>query len=126
MQPRSHLSRAERDARSRLAQSLLNRPLLRGSLVTVRRVCGKPNCRCTRGDRHECLCLSIRVGDRRKMIYLPKAWEETIRSWVAGYREIATRIDAVSQACLDRFLREKKAGRAPDGPRRRPRTRRTR
>jgi len=126
MHPRSHLSRAEREARSRLAQGRLNRPLLRGSLVTVRRVCGKPNCRCTRGERHACLCLAIRVGDRRKMIYIPAAWEETIRSWVADYRELSARIDAVSQACLDRFLREKKAGRGPDAPRRRARKRRTR
>ena len=126
MPPRSHLSRAERDARSRLARTLLNRPMLRGSLVTVRRVCGKPNCRCTRGDKHVCLFLSIRVGTRRKMIYVPRAWEQTIRSWVAGYREIGGLVDAVSQACLDRFLREKKAGREPDSPRRRPRKRRTR
>ena len=120
MPSRSHLSQAERHARSQLARTLLNRPMLRGSLVTLRRLCGKPNCKCARGDRHECLCLSIRVGDRRKMLYVPPAWEETIRAWVDGYRQISDLIDAVSQACLDRFLQAKEKGRPPEDRRVKP------
>ncbi|MGH9223715.1 MAG: DUF6788 family protein, partial [Acidimicrobiales bacterium] len=32
--------------------------MLRGSLFTFRRRCGKPNCRCAEGDGHESPALS--------------------------------------------------------------------
>jgi len=57
MRPRSHLPDPERRARSRLTQILHDQPFLCGSLVTMRRTCGKPGCKCTRGDLHPGLYL---------------------------------------------------------------------
>ena len=56
--------------------------LLRGSLVEMRRTCGKKGCRCQQGQKHPALCLAIRWGGQRKMIYIPHALEETVRRWV--------------------------------------------
>jgi hypothetical protein len=48
----------------------------------------------------------MKVNGRRKMIYVPSDWEETIRSWVQTGKEADGRIDEVSRSCLDKFLEE--------------------
>ena len=72
MYHRGHLTARERDARSRMVRIVHQEPFLCGSLVTMNRVCGKPHCKCTRGERHPALCLSMRVRGKRKMIHIPK------------------------------------------------------
>ncbi len=110
MRHRGHISEKDRQNRSRLAKLVHNRRLLQGSLVTMARTCGNPRCKCTRGKKHVSLYLSIRVGNKRKMIYIPPKWEKTIRSWVEAYQEMKQLTDEVSKASLDRFLRQKEAG----------------
>ena len=66
MRPRSHLPDPERRARSRLTQILHEQPFLCGSLVTMQRTCGKPGCKCTRGELHPGLYLALRVGGTAK------------------------------------------------------------
>ena len=104
MRHRGGLGPRERSARSRLAQILHQEPLLRGSLVTMSRVCGKPGCRCTRGEKHVSLYLAIRGPEGRKMVYVPPGWERTVRRWVESWKEADGLIDAVSRECLRRFL----------------------
>jgi hypothetical protein len=107
MYHRSHLASPERQARSRLAQLLHEQPFLCGSLVTMRRRCGNPGCRCTRGELHPGLYLALRVGAKRKMIYIPHALEEKVGHWVATYQEVWGLIEKVSEASLKRLLQEK-------------------
>ena len=107
MYNRSHLSASERRARSRLAQILHQQPFLCGSLVTMHRTCGKPGCKCTRGELHEGLYLALRVGKSRKMIHVPRALEATARQWVATYQEAHRLMDEVSGQCLTQFLEKK-------------------
>jgi len=107
MRHRGHISGAERRGRSRLAKLVHDRRMLRGSLVTMARRCGSPGCKCNRGEKHVSLYLSIRHNGKRKMIYVPPAWEATIRSWVQTYQQVSRLTDEVSQASLHRFLKEK-------------------
>jgi len=44
--------------------------LLRGSLITLRRKCGKPNCRCAKGVPHETPALSYSVRGTTQMLTL--------------------------------------------------------
>lgn len=113
--PRSHRPAAERDARSRLLQRCADAPLLRGSLVRMRRTCGKPGCHCARGEKHVSLYLAIRVGARRKMIYVPPDLEPRVRDWVQSSQEIDRLLQIVSQSCLEQLLRDKQAGPARRG-----------
>jgi hypothetical protein len=58
--------------------------LRRGSFVTLRRKCGKPNCRCVEGEGHPADYLSIREDGRTRLIYIsadarPKVFEEAER-----------------------------------------------
>jgi hypothetical protein len=107
--PRSHRPAAERDARSRLLQRCSDAPLLRGSLVSMRRTCGKPGCHCARGEKHVSLYLAIRVGARRKMIYVPPDLEPRVREWVQSSQEIDRLLQIVSQSCLEQLLRDKQS-----------------
>jgi len=59
-----------------------------GSLVRMKRTCGKKNCRCGRGEKHPALYLAIRSGSRRTMIYVPPALEEMVRRWVQTGQEV--------------------------------------
>ena len=47
--------------------------LIRGSLVTMIRVCGRKNCRCFKGYKHRSLYLSQSVKGKLKMIYIPNS-----------------------------------------------------
>ena len=107
MKHRGQFTRSERFARSRLAKLVHEQPFLCGSLVPLHRVCGKEGCKCTQGELHPGLCVALRVGEKRKMIYVPQALEATARRWVATYQEAWQLIEKISQASLERFLRGK-------------------
>jgi len=118
---RSQRPAKQRHARSVAVQHIADNPLLRGSLVSMARTCGKAGCHCQQGEKHVSLYLAVRVANRRKMIYVPPAMEKTVRGWVENGQEVDHLLDFISQQCLHDFLRQKeeKLGRlasASDGP----------
>lgn len=107
MRHRGNLTVEERQGRSRLTQLVHQEPFLCGSLVDSTFKCGKDNCWCSKSKKgHPACYLSIRVGSKRKMIYVPKVQEKQVREWVKNYKEILKGIMAVSKCCLARFRRE--------------------
>ena len=125
---RSQRPAEERHARSRAVQQIAENPLLRGSLVSMARTCGKAGCHCQRGEKHTSLYLSVRLNNRRRMIYVPPAMESSVRGWVENAQEVDRLLDFISQQCLSNFLdkKEEKLGRPmsvgvhPGKPRRKP------
>jgi hypothetical protein len=109
MTPRSQRSPQERDARSRAVQLLADKPLLRGSLVLQHRSCGKPYCRCQKGQKHPALYLHTRSGDRRVRIYIPPALHDTARRWVDNGRRVKRLVDRISEHHLQALLEQKRA-----------------
>jgi len=107
MRHRGQFSPSERIARSRLSKLVHDQPFLCGSLVSLNRVCGKEGCKCSRGELHPGLCIALRVGEKRKMIYVPQALEATARRWVSTYQEAWRMMEEISQACFERFLKGK-------------------
>ena len=116
MPSRSQRPAKERHARSRVVGDVAKNPLLRGSLVVMRRQCGKPGCHCQQGEKHTSLYLAVRAGKRRTMIYIPPAREEMVREWVQRGRQIDDVLDFISGQCLEQMLAEKQQvlGRAQD------------
>jgi hypothetical protein len=106
---RTYLSASGRKVRARLTSMLNFRPMLRAGLVTMARTCGKKSCRCAKGEKHVSLYLSLKVGRARKMIYVPAALEQAVRSWAGNYREAAALWEKMLQEYLERFLKEKSA-----------------
>ena len=89
--------------------------MVRGSVFVRLLRCGKPGCHCARGEKHVSLYLAIRVGARRKMIYVPPDLEPRVRDWVQSSQEIDRLLEIVSQSCLEQLLRDKQAPRARRG-----------
>jgi len=94
---RAKLSAAERNFRSQFARLALNRWFLRGSLSERLGKCGKPNCRCTRGQLHKSLYLVQSQGGRLRQICVPLAWQERVRQAVSDYRKMQELIEEVSE-----------------------------
>lgn len=107
MPSRSERSSRDRNARSRAVQQVSTNPLLRGSLVVMRRKCGKPGCHCEKGERHASLYLAVRANNKRTMIYIPAALEETARQWIQNGRQVDELLDFISQQCLEQLLEQK-------------------
>lgn len=94
---RSKLSAAERNFRSRIAQLASGQWFLRGTLSERSGKCGKPNCRCTRGELHKSLYLVQSQSGKFRQICVPRAWQERVRQAVKDYRRMQELIEEVSQ-----------------------------
>lgn len=94
---RTSQSDHERQIRSQLRKILNSSGLLHGTLVERHRVCGKPNCRCTRGQKHRGLYLVVTEGGKPRQLYVPEDWEQTVRHWVQDYQKARELMEEVSR-----------------------------
>lgn len=95
-------SPAERATFSRLRQSLMQlagdiRPLVRsmisgkavvrGTVYELKRKCGKPACKCARGELHPCMVLSVSQGGRTKIRAIPRGMLTDVKIRVRRYQK---------------------------------------
>jgi hypothetical protein len=79
--------------------------LVRGSVVTHRRRCGKPNCRCADGEAlHESTVLSYSEGGRTRLLMLPADQVAAVRAATERYRIRRQRLEADGQAGLEMLV----------------------
>jgi len=97
----------ERNRRSRLAQLVHQRRFLRGTLSVRSRQCGKPNCRCARGEPHVSLYLVQSHGGKPRQVFVPKPWEDRIRAAVADYQQMQWLIEELSEMEWRRLMERK-------------------
>jgi hypothetical protein len=108
MKHRGRFKENDRQTRSQLAKLATGKRLLCGSLVTMARTCGNPRCKCvTERKKHVSLYLSIQDGKKRKMICIPKKWENTITQWVENYKKAKGLIADISAHSLKRFMEDR-------------------
>ena len=108
MVSRNRFGQDERSARSRLAQLLHGNDIIRGSVVSMARRCGKSGCRCSQGEKHVSLYLSVKIKGKRRLVYIPASLEEEVRSRVDAYREVERLTQVVSEECVNRVLELKR------------------
>lgn len=104
MQGRSHWSVRERSARSRLSQLLHDADFIAGSLIRMKRTCGKEGCRCVRGEKHESLYLAYSEKGKRRMIIIPRDCVPKVTAAIDTYRRAKRLQHAVSDECRRRLL----------------------
>jgi len=75
--------------------------VLPGSLITLRRKCGKANCRCSTGAPHETPALSYSVAGRTKILTLAAEEVPAVAAAVARYRDAVRALEAEARAELD-------------------------
>ncbi len=95
MQSQPHLSRTRqalvqlREELGQLLDVFLTRdPLVKGSVYTLHRRCGKPTCGCVRGARHGTLVLSWSEGGRTRLLPLPPGRQGELRAGVRRYQRV--------------------------------------
>ncbi len=72
--------------------------VLRGSVFTFRRRCGKPNCRCASGDAHESPALSYTEDGKTKTLTLTGADLDEVVAGLARYEEARVDLDSRADA----------------------------
>jgi len=95
--PRTSQSAHERRVRSELRKILNSSGVLHGTLIERQRVCGKPNCKCTRGQKHRSLYLVVTEGGKSRQLYVPRDWEQIVRQWVQDYQKARELMEEVSR-----------------------------
>jgi len=70
------------------------------------RVCGKPNCKCRRGEKHLSLFLTRGKEGKIEELYIPREKEELVRQWVKNYREIQELLEKISSLYWERLKRK--------------------
>lgn len=97
------MSVKERDRRSRLARLAHGAGLLRGTLAPRKRVCGKPNCKCAKGEKHASLYLVVRREGELRQLCIPKEFEAQVRQWVGNYQEVKELLEQISELYWDKI-----------------------
>jgi len=72
--------------------------MLRGSLFTLRRRCGKPTCRCATGDPHETPALAYPEAGKTKTLTLTGIDLDQIRAALARYNQAKAELDRAADA----------------------------
>ena len=60
--------------------------MVQGSFYLLRRKCGKPNCRCARGELHPAYVLTRSEAGKDRLYTVPKDQRSDVRKWAAAYR----------------------------------------
>lgn len=94
-----------------------SRPLmLRGTLTTFRRRCGKASCRCATGEPHESPALTFTESGRTKTITLSGEEVPEVAAALARYEAATAELVASAEAGLAR-LRSRRRGTGTSGGR---------
>ena len=118
---------------SRLRQSLLHlvsemkqlvepffsdRPVIKGTVYELRRKCGKPGCKCAKGELHARMVVSASEKGRTRLRVIPQGFLVEVQERVKRYqdlRRVRTRLVAIHRQML-RVLDEMEAMRREELP----------
>lgn len=105
MRHRGDLFKEERAIRSQLAKLVHNKLFVYGSMATSKRKCGKDNCWCKgkNAGGHVSSYVSVRVGNKRKMIFVPQSMVPQVGQWIQTYKEINAGLVRITELCVERL-----------------------
>jgi len=69
---------------------------IRGSLVIMNRFCGKPNCKCLKGQKHKSAYLSQSRKGKTRMFYIPHRAVKKTKEYIKNYRDIKGALNILS------------------------------
>lgn len=94
---------ADREKFSQLRQTLLrlagevkgmveplfsDRPVIKGTVYELKRRCGKPGCKCARGELHVRMVVSASEGGKTRLQVIPHGFLVEVRAKVQRYQEL--------------------------------------
>lgn len=83
---RQQLWRAYAAMAATLRRLQRSEPMVQGSFYLLRRKCGKPNCRCARGQLHPAYVLTRSEAGKDRLYPVPKEQRAEVRKQAAEYR----------------------------------------
>lgn len=86
--------------------------ILRASLITRYTTCGKPGCKCMRGEKHgPSYTASVTVAPgKTRQVYVRKDDVETVKAWIENYDRLWRGLVEISDINFE-LLRAKHSGR---------------
>ena len=102
---RGNLIKEDQAIRSRLTKLVHNKLFVYGSMATSERKCGKVNCWCKdkNAGGHVSSYLSVRIGNKRKMIFVPQLMVPQVQQWIRAYKEINEGLVRITEICVERL-----------------------
>ena len=95
--------KADRERFSQLRQTLLHlaseikgvvqplfsdRPVIKGTVYELKRRCGKPGCKCARGQLHARMVVSASEGGKTRLQVIPRGFLVEVQAKVRRYQEL--------------------------------------
>ena len=80
--------------------------IVRGSLITLKRRCGKPNCRCADGEPHETLALSYSLDGGTKMVTLRRKDLPRVKAALRAYQRASKQLEQQALKGIGQLRRE--------------------
>ena len=100
--------RKRREGLSKLVPPLSE--VLRGSLMERYLTCGKPDCKCARGERHGPVWyLSVTLDQsHRSGSTVPADQVEQVRRWIGNYHQVKEQMEKISDINRELLRRQKR------------------
>jgi hypothetical protein len=95
-----HPTLIQRSLTARQKQLQAQCPVLAASLVTLRRTCGNPNCRCARGHKHPGHYLTWKVKAKTHTAYVPVDLLPQVKQWTQEHRRLKQLVQQITQLSL--------------------------
>ena len=65
-----------------------NRPVIKGTVYELKRRCGKPGCKCARGELHARMVVSASEGGKTRLQVIPHGYLTEVQAKVRRYQEL--------------------------------------
>jgi hypothetical protein len=91
--------------------------MLRGTLTTFRRRCGKPSCRCAAGEPHESPALTYTEGGRTRTLTLSRAEVAEVKAALARYEQARAKLERAAQVGIVALRRRRVGAQTRSTPR---------
>jgi len=65
-----------------------DRPVIKGTVYELKRRCGKPGCKCARGELHARMVVSASQGGKTKLQVIPHGFLVEVQTKVRRYQEL--------------------------------------
>ena len=85
-QIRQRIARLVRQRQAAERRLLGRAELLKGTLLEVKRTCGKPDCKCAKGEKHVCYQLSASIEGRTRTRNVPRKYLTKVKHLTDNYR----------------------------------------
>jgi hypothetical protein len=99
-----------RDARLKKLAGV--KPFIIGTVVEYEKVCGNPDCKCTRGDKHKAQHLTYKDENQKTVsVYIPADMLAEVKRWTEEYKilkDLLQQISDLQRNILRRHVAEKR------------------